>query len=223
MNSFAGQVLSFYQQLPSPPQVPSGVQVLYPHQNPKAWEAMDQFYRKYYHDDHHRTFLIGINPGRLGAGTTGVPFTDPIRLKTVCGIDNDFDQKAELSSKFIYHMIEAMKGPENFYRTHYVTSVSPLGFTKDGKNLNYYDSKELQETWEPFMVECLKKQIAFGANPKAFSLGRGKNIKYLNYLNEKYRLFKEIVPLPHPRWVMQYRLKRLNEFVEEYREKLTHP
>ncbi|RMF23421.1 MAG: DUF4918 domain-containing protein, partial [Bacteroidetes bacterium] len=31
------------------------------------------------------------------------------------------------------------------------------------------------------------------------------------------QLFERIVPLPHPRWVMQYRRKRLSEFVEAYR------
>jgi hypothetical protein len=220
MNTFGSQVLSFYKQLPQAPQTPAEVTVLYPHRNPKAWDTMEKFYKKYYDDHNARTFLIGINPGRLGAGTTGIPFTDPIRLKNSCGIDNDFDQKPELSSKFIYHIIDVFGGVKRFYNTYYFTSVSPLGFTRSGKNLNYYDLKELQETWEPFMVDCLKKQIAFGANRRAFSLGQGKNIQYLQYLNQKYQLFDEIIPLPHPRWVMQYRLKKLDQFVEEYRSKL---
>ena len=220
MSSFGHKVLSFYQQLPPHPKVPEGVTVLYPHHDPKAWSAMEEFYRKYYHDSLPRTFLIGINPGRLGAGTTGIPFTDPIRLKDNCGIANDFDQKPELSSNFIYQMIQSYGGVASFYQAHYFTSVSPLGFTKSGRNLNYYDLKELQEWWEPFMVTCLKRQIEFGANPTAFSLGQGKNIKYLRYLNEKYHLFDEIIPLPHPRWIMQYRLKRLDEFLEVYCSKL---
>jgi hypothetical protein len=40
-------------------------------------------------------------------------------------------------------------------------------------------------------------------------------------MNERYGFFKEIIPLPHPRWVMQYRLKRMQEFIDLYLERLT--
>ena len=49
-----------------------------------------------------RHLLLGINPGRFGGGVTGIPFTDPIRLQNVCGIENNFEKKQELSSVFIY-------------------------------------------------------------------------------------------------------------------------
>ena len=96
MQSFGEQVLSFYKNLSDIPKVPEGVGVLYPYRETGAWAAMQEFYRKYYLDSNHRTFLIGINPGRLGAGITGIPFTDPIRLQAVCGITNQFEQKSEL-------------------------------------------------------------------------------------------------------------------------------
>ncbi len=220
MKTFGEQVLAFYRNLGNGPQVPQDVEVLYPHHHPAAREVMNQFYLKYYRDHGPRVFLIGINPGRLGAGTTGIPFTDPIRLKEICGIDNNFKPNPELSSKFIYQMIEAFGGVFKFYQNCYFTSVSPLGFTRFGKNLNYYDLRELQDTWELFMVNCLRKQIEMGACPRAFSLGQGKNYKYLQYLNDKYHMFEQVIPLPHPRWVMQYRLKRLNEFVDDYCSKL---
>ena len=177
---------------------------------------MTRFYMKYYSDTQKRVFMIGINPGRLGAGTTGVPFTDPIRLQEECAIEHEFELKPELSSRFIYHMIEAYGGVKKFYQRCYFTSVSPFGFTRNGKNLNYYDIRELQDQWETFMVKSLKTQISFGACEQAFSLGQGKNHKYLLYLNQKYQLFKQIHPLPHPRWIMQYRLKRINEFTRLY-------
>jgi hypothetical protein len=41
------------------------------------------FYQKYYADNKKRSLIIGINPGRFGAGVTGIPFTDPIRLKRI--------------------------------------------------------------------------------------------------------------------------------------------
>ncbi len=201
--------------------MPKGVEVLYPHRAPTTWQIMTQFYRKYYQDSDKRVFLIGINPGRFGAGTTGIAFTDPIRLERECRIDHSFDLKPELSSRFIYHMIAAYGGVDKFYSQCYFTSVSPLGFTSGGKNLNYYDLKELQHNWESFMVDSLKSQISFGACEQAFSLGQGKNHQYLLNLNRKYQLFKQIQPLPHPRWIMQYRLKRLDEFTELYCEKIS--
>ncbi|MEP2773695.1 MAG: uracil-DNA glycosylase family protein [Fulvivirga sp.] len=214
--TFAKKVIDFYKNIEVPTNLPEGVEVLHPFNEREVTSIVNEFYNKYYQDNKDRTFLIGINPGRFGGGATGIPFTDPIRLKEVIGIDNSFDQKAELSSKFIYQMIERLGGPEPFYRNFYFTSVSPLGFVKDGKNLNYYDIKELQNVLEQYIVDHLKEQIAFGSRPIAYSLGKGQNIKYLKWLNKKYELFEDIRPLPHPRWVMQYRLKRLDEFIEEY-------
>ncbi len=220
--SFAQNVLQFFDQLNDYPEVPEGVEVLNPYVADAVKKVTGIFYQKYYDDPKERYLIIGINPGRLGAGLTGIPFTDPIRLKTVCRIDNDFDPKPELSSKFIYALIAKMNGPEAFYNQFYFSSVSPLGFTKDGKNLNYYDIKSLQDGWEPFMVKNLKKQLSFGCrNDVAFILGRGKNFKFMQTLNARYKLFDNLVELPHPRWVMQYRLKRLDEFIDEYVTKLS--
>lgn len=220
MKTFGEQVLDFFEDLDDGPPVPADVQILYPHQQPQARAAMEAFYGKYYGDNHDRIFLIGINPGRFGAGTTGIPFTDPIRLQEACGITNSFDKKAELSSKFIYQMITKCGGVKTFYANCYFTSVSPLGFISNGKNLNYYDRKEMEHAWESFMVGSLRKQQAFGASPLAFSLGQGKNYQYLQKINDKYQIFEDIRPLPHPRWVMQYRLKRLDEFLELYQSEL---
>lgn len=41
------------------------------------------------------TNILGINPGRFGAGTTGIAFIDPIRLENECGINNSFPKKVE--------------------------------------------------------------------------------------------------------------------------------
>lgn len=218
--TYAQKILEYYESLSVPQQLPEGVEVLYPFDSSEVNAILKTFYNKYFNDNGRRTFLIGINPGRFGGGSTGIPFTDPVRLKEELSIENNFDPKQELSSRFIYTMINAIGGPEVFYRNFYFTSVSPLGFVKDGKNLNYYDIPALQQSLETYIVEEMKKQIEFGAGDIAFSLGMGKNIAYLNKLNAKHKLFKEIVPLPHPRWVMQYRLKRLDEFVLEYVTKL---
>ncbi len=215
--NFQEKYFNFIDQLDFPKSIPHGVEILNPFLVEQTYSLARSFYQKYYSDQNPRLFLIGINPGRFGAGITGVPFTDPIRLENPCGIPNALDKRQELSSVFVYEVIEAFGGVEAFYANVFFTSVSPLGFVKDGVNLNYYDIPEVRDFLEPYMVKSLKQQIEMGAIPKvAFSMGKGKNVKYLQYLNKKYQLFDDIKPLPHPRWVMQYRLKRKAEFIDEY-------
>lgn len=214
--------MSFYKNLKIPEGLPDGVGVLNPFTDEKVLKFNTLFYHKYYNDNFKRTYLIGINPGRFGAGVTGIPFTDPIRLQGVLGIENKLDKKSELSSKFIFDLIDYIGSPELFFGNFYFSSVSPLGFVKNGKNLNYYDQKDLQDQLEPFIVSSMQKQInSIDTNREvAFSLGQGKNFKYLEKLNKKHGFFKRIEPLPHPRWVMQYRLKKKQEFIDLYGEKL---
>ena len=87
--------------------------------------------------------MLGINPGRFGAGVTGITFTDPVRLEKECGIPNNFDKRQELSSVFIYDFIAAWGGAEAFYSRFFLSAVFPLGFTREGRNLNYYDDPQL--------------------------------------------------------------------------------
>jgi len=217
MKTFADSLMEYYHRLVPPSNLPVGVEVMNPYQNPDTFNIASTFYRKYYGDAEQRIICFGINPGRFGAGVTGVPFTDPIRLEEVCGIKNDFEKKAELSSRFIYEMIEAYGGPTNLYSKFYISAVSPLGYIRDGINLNYYDIKGFKELFEKYAVDEIKKQLPLGISRKvAFSIGKGQNIKYLHWLNAKYNFFEIIIPLSHPRWVMQYRLKRKEEFIQEY-------
>jgi len=140
------------------------LRVLDAHQREDVREVCRSFYKKYYSDNNKRHLLLGINPGRFGGGVTGIPFTDPIRLEKVCGINPAFagQKKQELSSVFIYDMIDAFGGAEKFYKQFYFSAVSPLGFIKNGKNLNYYDDKDLLRDIQPFIIDCLYKQISFG-------------------------------------------------------------
>lgn len=134
------------------------------------------------------------------------------------GIPNPWTKKQELSSVFIYEMIEAFGGAEEFYKQFYITAVSPLGFIKDGKNINYYDDKNLQQTIKPFVVDCLQKQFKWINSDFAFCLGEGKNFAYLSNLNDEYKFFKKIIPLPHPRFIMQYKLKQQEKYINNYLE-----
>lgn len=218
---FCDHILSFYAGLKPNWKLPKGVDLIYPFDSEVVQLMMKKYYEKFYNDDHERYFLFGINPGRLGAGMTGVPFTDPIHLEKYCGISNDIKKKHELSSIYIYEMMEAVGGIDYFHSKFYISSLCPLGFTKEGRNYNYYDSKELYAAVRPKMVKAIKQQISQYCNHEvAYSLGQGKNYKIFQELNENYKWFARIVPLPHPRWVMQYRRKTKDLYLDEYVRKL---
>ena len=198
-----------------------GIEIMNPYKDPVAWEVASRFYEKFYADSRPRTFIFGINPGRFGGGVTGIPFTDPIRLAEKCGIPNDWKQQAELSSQFVYEMIAGYGGVEAFYGDYFFTAISPLGYVRHGKNLNYYDDKELIKASTPFILQCIRHQLAtIPTGSVCFCLGEGENYKQFSRINEEHGFFKEIIPLPHPRWVMQYRRKKVKEYVELYVRKL---
>ncbi|MES1224843.1 MAG: uracil-DNA glycosylase family protein [Bacteroidota bacterium] len=220
--TFAENILSFIKKLTFPVELPNGIEVMVPFEEPATMQACKLFYKKFYSDHQQRRMIIGINPGRFGGGVTGIPFTDPIRLQNDCGIENGWVKKQELSSLYVYEMINAFGGVAGFYRQFYITAVSPLGFTKDGKNLNYYDDKTLQDRIKPFVIDCFNKQFAFGIDRTvAFCLGDGKNFKYLSKLNAEQHFFEKIVPLSHPRFIMQYRLKKKQEYIDKYVQELS--
>lgn len=215
--NFADNITSFLFNLQLPFKLPKEVEVLDVHRSADVQNACSSFYQKFYSDNYKRHLLIGINPGRFGGGITGIPFTDPIRLQSDCGINNDFPKKQELSSAFIYEMINAFGGASIFYKRFYITAASPLGFVKDGKNMNYYDDRTLIKKIEPFVVNCLERQLKFGIHrDTCFCIGEGENLKFLNRLNEKHQWFEQIKPLSHPRFVMQYRLKSKALYIEKY-------
>src|SRR6185436_14632967 len=137
----SSQILNFLSRLHLSVRLPKGVIVMNPYRDPSAWKLCEQFYTKYFSDETARVMILGINPGRHGGGITGIPFTDPLTLENECGIPNTLKKKTELSAEFIYRMIRASGGPDSFYRGFYISALSPLGFTRAGKNLNYYDNK----------------------------------------------------------------------------------
>jgi len=218
----AAAILAFYKGLSPSFSMPEGIAIMNPFTDATAWRLAKTFYEKFYSDTRPRHFIFGINPGRFGGGITGVPFTDPIRLQDKCGIPNDLKRLPELSSHFIYAMIDAYGGVERFYGDHYFTALSPLGFTWNGKNLNYYDDRELLKTSEPFILQCIRQQLDTMATTTdvCYCLGEGENFKQFRRINDKHGFFREIVPLPHPRWVMQYRRKKVEEYANLYVEKL---
>lgn len=220
--TFVDHILSFNQSLQlNSSRLPSGIEAMNPFGEPSAKRLTALFYRKYFSDERKRYMVVGINPGRFGGGVTGIPFTDPHKLSKRCGIAVDKLSAPELSSDFIYTMIDAFGGPDKFYASFFLTALSPLGFVqkKNGKetNYNYYDSKELQAAVTPFILQTFQQQLNFGIHRDVcFCLGTGKNFAYLSKLNEQHRFFQSIVPLDHPRFIMQYRRKKMNDYVDKY-------
>jgi hypothetical protein len=188
-----------------------------PYLEPEATRCLGEFLARYYDDDRRRTLILGINPGRFGAGITGITFTDPVALADVCGIPNLFARKRELSAVFIHQVIASYGGMEAFTKRFLLTAVSPLGFLADGKNLNYYDQPRLQRAVEPFIRSSIEKQLAMGGRrDAAIVLGAGKNFAYLQRLNDECGYFERLLPVEHPRFIMQYRRRRLDEYVASY-------
>jgi hypothetical protein len=222
MKMWAEHLLSVYGNLKPPKKLPNEIEWLYPQKDAAVMQIFERFLNKYYDDGKPRRFFLGINPGRFGAGVTGVNFTAPKQLKDYCGIDHEFKNQTELSAEFIYDMITAYGGAEKFYSDFFIGSVCPLGFIRHGKNINYYDDKDLLKTVEPFVTKSLKELLDFNVDRKiCFSIGGEKNFKYLASLNERFKWFEQIIPLAHPRFIMQYRRKQKQQFIQQYLQLIT--
>lgn len=218
--NFAEQVLAYQFSLREPFPLMNDIEWLMPYEDEETRHVMALFYHRFYGDENKRTFILGINPGRFGAGITGIPFTDPVRLEQL-GIKNIFSKRQELSSVFIYDMIDHCGGPDVFYKQFYFSSLSPLGFVRHGKNYNYYDDRQLADCVKDYIIQNIESQLQFGANRSVvYCLGQGKNYIYLENLNQQYMWWEKVVALPHPRWIMQYKLKRKEEFIAQYQSSL---
>jgi len=100
------------------------------------WETIRKFNKKMYGDKLPKTVLCGINPGKNGAGKTGIPFVDFTSLtKMIDGVDRE---DTERSAQFFFDIVQEI-GVEKFYRSFYVTNVSWIGYISGNKNVNYYD------------------------------------------------------------------------------------
>lgn len=221
MKTFGEKVINFNKNLKYSGKLPAGFEVLNPFfDNPETLVVMQEFYDRFYNDNRQRRFLIGINPSRHGAGVTGVPFTDTKRLNSECGIEMKSARTHEVSSVFMYDMINAFGGTEKFYREFYINSPFPLAIvrnTKNGQlNANYYDDKTLFEDVKPFMIDSLKKHISLGLDTsEVFILGK-KNADFLSKINKEEKLFGKMTVLEHPRYIQQYKSKEKELYIDKY-------
>lgn len=216
--TFSEKVQLFYKNLNLPDNLPRGIEVINPYQHKVVKRCLGLFLDLYFADNRKRVLVMGINPGRFGSGITGVSFTDPVALHEHCGIENNFVKKRELSSEFIYRFIGKWGGTKKFYQDFFLTAVSPIGFTKNGLNYNYYDDKKLSSVVKSFIFHTLKQQIDFGVRDTCILLGTGKNQKVFTEINKELGLFRKVYAVEHPRYIMQYKRKYLNDYLDKYME-----
>ncbi len=217
----ADEILKFYFSLPKPVNLPNDIEIIYPFDHEETKRVMQLFFRKYYNDNNPRHILFGINPGRNGAGMTGVGFTDPVLMEEICDIPNSLEKRQELSASFICEVVEAYGGPKKFYGDFLFSTVLPFGLLKNGKNYNYYDDKGTLEYFKPLIYKSIQTQMNFPNIQKSVAtVGQGKNLDFLQRLNGEKKLFSSIKILPHPRWIMQYRRKDKQKYIKQYIETL---
>lgn len=220
-STWSDNLYEYYTSLKPPKHLPNDIKWLQPLKEITVRETLRQFLAVYYNDGENRLLVLGINPGRLGAGVTGVNFTAPKQLSEYCNIKHPLKNQSELSAEFIYTVINAYGGVQKFYKKYFLGAICPLGFIQHGKNLNYYDDKELLHIVRPFIIQSIEKLLSFPVNRRmCLCIGEEKNFKFLSSLNEKYDWFDNITAVPHPRFIMQYKRKKMQEYVQLYLDAL---
>ena len=205
--------------------LPNGYKIINPfnRDNKKIIFALtEKFYETYYNDNNKRRLIFGSSPVRCGTATSGVSFEDALHLKKETGILIDNFHVNNASSNFLYDVIDSYGGSKKFYSNFYMNFVFPLGIVKTNLkgndiNYNYYENKKLKEILYSSIVKFIKIQLSFGIDTSVcYCIGSGENFKFLTEINNKYNFFNEIIPLEHPRFIMQYNSKRKVEFQKKY-------
>ncbi len=228
--TFADRVLLFNDMISFEKiEIPDGFCVINPFsgdQKALVKKITDVFYHKYYDDTRIRRIILGSSPARRGSAITGVPFEDAQYLQKETGVALEKFYINRSASDFLSDVIKKYGGREKFYGDFYMSFVCPVGITKKNikgneVNCNYYENKELQDAVYPFIIRALKNQLNIGMdNSVCYCIGSGENYKFLSQINKKYKFFGTIVPLEHPRFIMQYNSKYKEMFIKKYIDSL---
>ena len=99
-----------------------------------------------------------------------------------------------------------------FYDT---ISQEPLSLPAGVKLLNPFCGE--QKALSPFIVHALQQQLAFGLDTSVcYCIGSGENYRFLQKMNDEHKFFKALIPLEHPRYIMQYHSKQKKDYLEKY-------
>jgi hypothetical protein len=104
-------------------------------------------------------------------------------------------------------------GPRDFYNRFLISSVMPMGLLNGTKNCNYYDSASIFRKCKSVIQLSMEKHLDMHVNrDRVIILGK-KNADFFYKIKGFNTLFKEVVTLDHPRYVMQYQLKNKDRFI----------
>ena len=105
---------------------------------------------------------------------------------------------------------------ENTFRVFH-HSLSKISAKGNVINSNYYETNVIKDRLMPFIVASLQEQIKLGVDTSVcYCIGSGENFKVLTSINQTYHFFGSIVPLEHPRYVMQYHFKDRAHYIQKY-------
>ncbi len=224
--TFANQILQFNEELSGVSlELPDGYKTINPFngtQKQQVKKLTTEFYQKYYNDNYIRRLILGSSPARRGSAVTGIPFEDASHLQCETGICIDKFYINKSSSGFLYDVMNKYGGCKRFYTDFYMNFVCPLGIVKTSPkgneiNCNYYENKKLQDALHSFIVSTIRTQLDFGIDTSVcYCIGSGENYSFLSKINKKYSFFNKIIPLEHPRFIMQYNSKKKDIFIEKY-------
>lgn len=155
------------------------------------WSNVKRFYAEYYGAHYPDTVLCGINPGRNGAGKTGVPFVDFSSLsKLLDGIGRD---DWERSAQFFFDIVQHF-GARTFFRSFYVTNFSWVGYARRGVNVNYY---ALPERVQVVTGNLFKYEMEQVCPKRIISLSKRVHESVTNCVDGS---IETDLLLPHPNW-----------------------
>ncbi len=210
-------------------ELPVGVRALNPFKGEHAdliRKIATAFYQKFYSDTRKRRLILGSTPSRRNTAATGIPFADTNHLAHECGIHLGEFTTPQTSSAFLYDVIREYGGVKKFYNDFYMNFVCPLGLVRANSkgnevNCNYYENKELQDILSSFILDSIHSLIDFRIDTSiCYCIGSGENYKFLEKLNTQHKLFDQVIPLEHPRFIMQYNSKRKEEYITKYLDHL---
>lgn len=202
--------------------------IVNPYQQENILKIVESFYTKYFNDSNERYLILGSSPARRGTSATGIPFEDEEHIYKITGenINNFYINKN--SSNFLYDVMENYGGIDKFYSDFFLGFVCPLGIVNTNNknnevNVNYYENRKLKEKLDDFIKQSLERLIDLGINRNVcYCIGSGENYKYLLKINEEYNFFKRIVPLEHPRYIMQYNKDKSDIYMDKYLKELNN-
>ena len=79
----------------------------------------------------------------------------------------------------------------------------------------------LRDAVEAFAVDAIRQQLAMGGRrDHAIVLGKGRNLRLVERLNDEHGFFDRLHVLEHPRFIMQYKRRSLDVYLRRYQHVL---